>query len=219
MRRIIWLFIIFILISPWFWVFSKNYKLLSLRQERSVCIQDPIFIDRINALRGESQKAGLPFGGRPLVNKVTFCAKDIIERYLESFDAHFLFFVGDLDFKKSTRSSGPLYLSFLPLILFGLFYLLKDKNDLKRKIFVFLLITPLPSAFILSHYESLSKIPLFLVLTFLASFGFSKLFSQRRFLAILFIVTLLFETARFYHDFFLHYPRKLDLQIKQQVKK
>ncbi len=209
MRKTLLLFLIFTLISPWFWVFSRNYKLLSPPYEQLVCIEDPVFIEQINVLRGESNRAGLSFGGRLLVNKLTFCAKSAFDRYLESFDPHFLFFVGDLSLEKSTRSTGPLYLSFLPMIIFGFFCLLKNKGGFRKRVIIFLLLAPIPASIVLAHYESITRIPLFLLLTFLASFGFWEIFSRKRVIAILLIFLFIFETSRFFHDFYFHYPRKL----------
>ena len=120
---------------------------------------------------------------------------------MESFDASFLFFTGDLDPLKSTRDTGPLLLTLVPLIGLGVSTQIKLKSYLPL---VLLLASPLPAMFVFSHYESISRIFVFLALTYLAAIGLSWLLPKRNLLT-LWAIVFLFEFTRFLHIFVYHY--------------
>lgn len=206
-----WFLILFLLISPWFWIIVRNRNTIFPFSFKFLSIDNQLLIEETNNLRGELLNADVPGNlSKFVVNKFTTYTFELTRRYLETFDPQYLFFIGDLDLTKSTHSTGPLYLSFLPLIIVGLFDLIQKK---KRLLIFILLLTPVPASFIQNHYETLSRIPVFLLLTYVAVIGLVKLRKTRKILTLLLVVLLIFEFFRFSHDFVFHYPRRLANQV------
>ena len=204
MKKTFIVFCLLVIFSPWFSLITKNRSLLNSADERF--ISQRFLVDEINTLQGQSKKAGTRWG-KIIVNKFTIYTMEVVKRYLESFDPQFLFFEGDIDIRKSTRSVGALYLTFLPLIVTGILKMIQEKDNVKKRILsAILFIAPIPSSFIFSHYETISKIPLLLILTFFAAYGFTTILSKRKTLALVLVIFLMFEFARFLHDIKLHYP-------------
>ncbi|RJR25695.1 hypothetical protein C4578_01155 [Candidatus Microgenomates bacterium] len=204
-KKVTAIFLALVFISPWFWLFVRSPGALIPRKEDLYQRNTHEFISEVNSFQSESRKQNIGLWGKIIVNKATFLFKDAITRYSESFDFHFLFIEGDLDVKKTTRASGPLYLSFLPFIAYG-FALCFKKKDYWPIFFVF--ISPALAAFFNQHYETLSRIPFILSLTALAAMGinaFSKL-KGYFFLKSVFIFFLIFEFLRFVHYYFMHHP-------------
>lgn len=199
------------LISPWFWVLSRNHRTIKLEKSDFYQLQSPQFISQINTFQGEARQKGWGKWGKLTMNKATWLFRDALTQYLESFDFHYLFIEGDLDLKKSTRSTGPIYLSLLPFIVYG-FYL----NFKKNHYFVSLgiLASPVLGIFLEQHYETLSRLPFIIGLAFMAAVGIVSLSCKKgyRSLKVTFIAIFILEFLRFAHYYFLHYP--ILLQVK-----
>jgi len=207
------LFIFLLFSSPWFLILWQNHSLINLKNEKKLFFRNQTFVEEINTLRGEGKSAANPLLTRVLINKVTFWAGEAADRYLESFDPHYLFF-GGIDLKTGDTTTGQFHILFLPLIILGIYEILVSKNNRSRRyFFTALLITPLPSIFFLSHYEGASKIFLFLLLLISATYGALRLFRSSKILAVIISLLFLFETVRFYHNFKVHHPRKLIEQL------
>lgn len=203
------IFIFIILISPWFWVLVRNSSSSLYKSVKIINFKSEVSKDQINILRGEILKSRVPnVIGRLIVNKFSYYSMEVTKRYLETFDPQYLFFNGDLDITKSTRSNGAIYLSFLPLILVGIYLSIINKDKLK----LFLLfISPLLGSFMEPHYESISRIPVFIMLSYFSVVGFLYLYKKKKWLALLITFFIFFEFTRFIHDFFIHYPGRLNM--------
>lgn len=203
------IFIFFILISPWFLVLSKNSNTSLYKTVRIINFKNEVNKDQINILRGEMLKSKVPnIVGRIVINKFSFYFSEVSKRYLETFDPQYIFFNGDLNINKSTKSSGVLYLSFLPLILTGIYISLLNKD--KLKIFL-LMISPLLGSFVEPHYENISRIPVFLMLSYFSVIGLLYILKKKKWLAYLIVFLILFEFSRFIHDFLIHYPGRMNM--------
>lgn len=215
-------FFIFVVVSPWSAIFVSNFSFLFPPKEEILLPSDLNLVHQINTLRGEMNEAGIPpHLGRLIVNKFSFYAFQLTSRYLEAFDPQYLFFLGDISLLKSTKASGPIYLSFLPLFIMG--YLSYKKRKSLIIFSILFLLTPIPASFLKAHYETLYRIPFFILLTFLASKGFLEIFKKgkKKVFSYFLVFLLIFEVFRFYHDFFAHYPRRLSENtiIKEEAKK
>lgn len=205
--RLILLFILLILISPWFFLLARNYNILKTQQVRNLTISDKI--EEVNILQNQAREKNFGFLSRLVVNKYTFYFKDLVFKYLESFDADFLFFKGDLDLYKSTRNTGALHLSYLPIIVIGFLTLIKiRKNKLKDAVLALFFLTPLLAVLKAPHYETIYRIPFLVILTLIASIGFLEIIKYR-YLSVVYILFLIFELLRFINDFLYYYPEKL----------
>ena len=197
-------FVILIVLSPWFWVISKNYKELRNTKLELIDINSDRYLTQINFYQSEANKKGLGIIGKLLVNKITFRVKEYSVRFIESYDLNYLFLEGDLDYKKSTRSNGPLYFSLFPIIIFGFINLYKQKN----KLYLFIYFLPVISINFQQHFETLSRLPFIIGLTYIASVGTVKLYSLKKAKTVrtIYLFVLLFDILRFFHYFYFHYP-------------
>lgn len=197
-------FVILIVLSPWFWVIGKNHKELRNTKLELININSDRYLTQINFFQSEANKNGFGIVGKLLVNKITFSVKEYTVRFIESYDLNYLFLEGDYDYKKSTRSNGPLYFSLLPIIVFGLINLYKQKN----KLFLFILFLPVFSMIFQQHFETLSRLPFIAGLTYAATVGVLNLFSLKKVnvFKIIFLSVFLYDILRFIHFFYFHYP-------------
>lgn len=197
-------FLILIVVAPFTWVFIRNYLFLFTdgRVPRLFRPTGSTFITEVNTLQTRSRQSGLGAMGRLWVNKYSLYAKEVASRYLESFDLGFLFFTGDLNSYKSTHENGPLLISFVPLIIVGLIWCARNKY---YWILLLLGLTAIPGALVEQHYESTVRLPLLLVLIFLAAVGLSHLFRNKRKYGYGLSLLVLADFLRFWHFFVNHY--------------
>ena len=205
-KKIILVFIALIFTSPWFWIFQRNYKeILNFNKSDFYQISNPILISEINTFQGETRLAEMGFLGKLIINKYTWFFKDMLTQFLESYDFHYLFMEGDLNLLKSTRSSGPLFLSLFPFVCYGIYRIFRRK---KYPLLFLVLVSPIFGCLFRQHYETLSRLPFILSLTLMAAVGIVA-FSEKsgyKILKGLFLVFFSFEFLRFIHYYFLHYP-------------
>jgi len=199
------IFLLIIVTSPWLWILIRNASSDLFKSVKPISFNSEAIKDEMNTYRGKMVYGGIPnFASRVIVNKVSFYSLEIVTRYLETFDPQYLFFTGDISITKSTRTEGPLYLSLLPLIVVGIYTCLIKRD----KLILFLFLTsPIPASFVQMHYETLSRIPIFIMLSYFAAIGLIELFKRKKWLAVLIIFIFVFELSRFTHDFFIHYPQ------------
>lgn len=195
--------VIIFCLSPIFFSTVSNFNHLTHDEYKVVSIRDQIFIDEINQLRGEASEHLPPLAGRILINKYSFFAKELMQRYLETFDPVFLFFKGDIDIYRSTQSAGIFYISIIiPFLFFFKYY----KSSLP--IFA-IIISNIPASIFYMHYFSLSRMFFAIVVCSIAAIGSVKLFNINKKLFFTFIFLFTFEFLRFYHDLLVHYPSRL----------
>lgn len=205
-KKTLLIFIALLLASPWFWVFARNLpEIVSLDRDDFYQANSSALISEINTYQSQARAAGAGILGKLVVNKGTWFFKDMVTRFLESYDFHYLFMEGDLSLLKSTRSSGPIFLSLLPIIALGLCWLIKKRRLI---LMTLILLSPAIGGTFRQHYETLSRLPFIFGLTWLAALGITR-FSEARgykFLKTVFVILLIFEYFRFVHYYFLHYP-------------
>lgn len=205
LKKQLLVFLSLVCLSPWFWIYLFNFKTISTLKMKPLVVGNQVLVSEVNTLRGEAVKAGFGTVGRIVVNKITWPLKEMLGRYLESFDGHFLFVEGDLDKNKSTRTSGPIFLAVLPFAVYGFYlYYRNQQNSIPTLVLLF----PIIGTFFDQHYETTSRLLFILGLTWIATYGltsFSKM-KDRRLIKAFFLIFLIFEYLRFIHYFFLHYP-------------
>lgn len=212
MIKITIFFVILLVISPTFWILINNSKVIFNYKIKLINISDNI--DEVNTLQGMLNSSGYGAIGRIAINKYSLLFKNLTSRYLESFDADFLFFKGDLNLLRSTRSQGALYLIYLPLIIYGI-YNSKRKNIL----FISLIFSPIFTVMIFAHYDLVTRIPFLLVCIFIASLGLNSLMKNNNKVFIIVLFVLIFESTKFYEEFYYHYPRKVKQEIGVDITK
>lgn len=208
MRRLFLLIVLLLISSPWLITLLYNLAFIYPYKPKLLIPPPQEIVDEINTLRGESSGASSAIFSRLLINKFTILTKEFAVRYLESYDPEYLFFNAGVDVLTKPQGSGHLYLTFLPLSLYSLY-----KSKKNKSMFYLLALSPIPSIIIFTHFDTISKIPLFLSLTILASEGLTQLLKNKKAIALLLTLILIFETIRFFHNFTVHYPSTFAAQI------
>ncbi len=125
-------------------------------------------------------------------NKYVISTKKILFNYSNAFGTNFLFNEGDVTFRHSLHQVGNLFWVELPLILFGLVALLKNKKY--YWIIGFLLVAPVASSLTIDGYNHATRLFLLVFpLSFIVAYGFSSLNKFK----LVFVLVLLFEFCRF----------------------
>ena len=208
-KGILIFYLILITSSPFVWVSARNFSKLTPFKEKFITPNYYVFIDDVNTKRGEMIAAGIPtIIARVLVNKYTNYSYEVFVRYSNTFNPTYLFFSGDVSLLESTRSSGPIYLSFLIPLVFGIDFCLKKGKKLTLILFV---LSPITASFLVKDVETIYRIPFFLMFIYLATLGFFSMKELKKFKLLMTFLVLLyfFEVARFLHDFYFHYPFRL----------
>jgi len=190
------LFFGLIITSPWFITLSVNSQMINYTLPPRLIISNQHFVDNINTLRGELGPTNMI--SKLLVNKPVFFAKEVFQRYFESFDPSFLFFKGDPETTKSSHLAGAIYLSFLPFFLYGAY-----KN---KPLILLLIVLAVPAAFFAPHFETLTRIPFLIGLTYLTALGTQKAYEKDKRIFFILVAFLFFEILRFFHNYTVHYP-------------
>ncbi len=151
------------------------------------------------------------------------------ENYLQSFSLNFLFLHGDTNPRHNPATMGELYLIEFILIVSGLFFLFKTRNNYLRLIIFWLLIAPLPAAIISEPHalrDSLMLPPLLILssagLVFLWDlFKSKKLIWLNYLLLLLILVQFIIFVDRYFFiapsafSRFWSYPAKLAVETVQ----
>jgi len=162
-------------------------------------------------------------------NKYLAISSAFMNNYLTAFSPQFLFINGDPFFRHSISMVGELLIVTLPLLLAGLFYLLKNISQKENKLLLlWLLLAPIPSSLTTNGGTHATRLflmipPLILIsslggiyLLALLNFGLSKYPSLRGRLGdrgnpglitvvLAFFIFLAFSFSSYYHRYSAHY--------------
>lgn len=131
-----------------------------------------------------------------------------IENYLWHFSPRWLFLTGDSFNRHHAPDMGIVYLTLLPVILLGLFFLLKEKDNVKFFLFSWLLLAPLPAAISLPSPHTIRSYLLAPVLQIISALGilmvWKHFFKKRLGIILLSIICLLF-TANVFYYFYMYF--------------
>lgn len=200
-----WLFIpIFgiLLISIYYRFFSKNIKITSISLVVLLILFLPILSDiSKNGLRRWDQVSIFtnPPGNESILQHIT-------TNYVEHFSLSFLFTKGDIGMPgqpntyDSVRGMGELYLFQLPLLILGIYQLLKKKDKTSFLLLIWLLLYPLGSMFTtrpsplarrsiigVIPFQIISAVGLIYLVTMIAQF--------KKYFNLLYILTIVIITA------------------------
>lgn len=161
-----------------------------------VSILDSGSINQINELR-----AIYP---RFLVNKATFFTFNATKNYLSHFNPQFLFINGGSNYQFNIPNFYLISPLFLPFLILGLIYLLKDiKNDNSKLILFFFLVSPIPSAITRDAPHVLRSILFFPFSIIIIGLGF-QYFSKflKKTSLIILIIALFLSQITFWPKYF-----------------
>lgn len=145
-----------------------------------------------------------------IYNRRLFYARDYLIHYFDAFNPAFLFTKGDVNPRLSVQEVGELYLVDLPLILAGIYFLLKTKNKCRFLILGWLLVSPLGPATARETPHALRMIHILPTFQLLAAFGLYNLYKTIKYKKLLITLTFLLLTLNFFyylHMYYVHWPR------------
>lgn len=154
---------------------------------------------------------GLP---RVFSNKVVFIIKDFTENYLSYLSPSFWFTEGGREITYSVLPGiGLLHLFMLPLIVYGLYRLIKDKNPRLNLLLCWLFLAILPAALTKGGYRPNRVGALLVFWEIIAAFGLLKLgelfhLAKRRYLAPVLAMLSLAPVIFYFNTYFFEYPFK-----------
>jgi len=165
---------------------------------------------KASQLLAQDEQSGQLTVGRILHNRRFVYIPILIENYLSHLKPTYLFFTADMD-RHHAPQVGLLYLWDLPFILVGIYFLIKNRFDIKSKIIIFwwFLIAPIASAATWGVPHSLRSeiyLPTFQIF---AAVGIYYIFlvTKKNKLFISFAFLLLIINFLFYlHQYYVHMP-------------
>lgn len=213
-----YLFVLFLIAAPILW--SIYYGEARGRFSVISIFQESVLLDKINLARSGQEfltpegevkqtdpKLEFIFHNKPAIFGQVFTLN-----YLRAFSFDFLFAKGDPNFRHSIHEMGLLYLVELPLVLFGLWELIK--TTAKKTLYIiigWLLLAPIPAA--LTYDGGFHATRLFIMLpplVTLSALGLNRLLTLHKLyyrpLKIGVIVLAVVGVAFYLHRYFIHYP-------------
>jgi hypothetical protein len=119
----------------------------------------------------------------------------------------FLFTKGDPNLRHSPENWGMLYRSLLPILLIGIYFLIRFRHDRLLCLLLLLVAFSISTAAITREGSNHASRSFMMVLpcVLLAGIGLAYLFSIKKVFFSIFVVLLLAESVFFVHDYWFHY--------------
>jgi len=171
---------------------------------------------RINELRGQHPNLmGLPV--RFLHNRFLAYGIAFVENWLDHFHGEFLFLSGDVIERNRVPETGQMYLFDIPLVVLGIYFLLKNRPKNWSVIFLWLAVAPVAAAMTFQTPHALRALTMVIPLTIISAYGFyqflawakQKITNNVLLTTFYFLLVLIisWNTAYFLHQYYVHYPQ------------
>jgi hypothetical protein len=180
----------------------------------------PGFQTRSSELNIFSNTHGQPWGyvkstdiySNLLNNHWLLSVREFVSLYSSYFSPRYIFSLGDSGPRKPFPDLGTMMVWQLPLYLWGIYSLIKEKNAKNIKVFVFslLLLSPIPAAMTRDPYSTIRSLPMVIPLIVITAFGLIKILdiaprlSDFKKYLILFIV-ISYSSAQMFISIFYHH--------------
>lgn len=103
-------------------------------------------LDTIKKANAHISLTGNSWWASILYNRRVYFLRDFMSHYFDHFKGEFLFVKGDQNPRLSTQNAGELYLFELPLLIAGLYTVLKWRSKYTLLLFGWMLLAPIPAA-------------------------------------------------------------------------
>lgn len=147
--------------------------------------------------------------GNLIHNRRLVMAKRYLGNYLSHFDLNFLFAEGDNNFRHHIQDMGMLYLFELPLLLFGLYSLVKNNDKTSAFILSWLLIAPIAAAPVNPAPHANRSLPMVIALTLISAYSISQIlknkFQFKKQFSALIVLVIFVSFFVYLHNYFSHY--------------
>lgn len=141
-------------------------------------------------------------------NRRIFYAVEFAGHYLDHFKPDFLFAHGDINPRLSVRDFGEMYWFDLPLLIFGLIYLLRHKSQASVVLLVWLLVAPIPAAFAKQTPHALRILNILPVPQIISALGFIWIAGKWRWLKYLVCTVIVISFYLYLQSYYFEYPKK-----------
>jgi len=181
-----------------------------MRFEGTSTFADVSPLYKASQLIAQDEKSGQLAIGRILHNRRFVYIPILIDNYLSHLKPTFLLLTADMD-RHHAPMIGLLYLWDLPFILMGIYFLIKERFDIKAKIVVFwwFLTAPIASMVTWGGPHALRSeiyLPTYQIFIAIGLYYFYKIVKKNR-IIILTVVLVLFLNFLFYlHQYYVHMP-------------
>lgn len=174
---------------------------------------NPLVETKIDTLLA-SEGAGHIVQARIFHNKGILFLREFIVQYCKYFSPEYLFVNGGLPFRYSVQEQGLLPIISLPLIVAGMFGIVKREKKWLLLFIIGLLITaPIPAALTYEDTPNVHRsLIMILPLVLIAGYGIHTICSLyrntiiKKILASFVLSVIIAETAYFWHQYFVHSP-------------
>lgn len=143
-------------------------------------------------------------------NRRLIISQTLFDNYLSHFSFNFLFTQGDDNLRHHIGRMGMLYLFELPLILFGVFSLLKNKNQSTIFVLTWLLIAPIAATPATPNPHANRALPMIIPLIIISSYSLTKVLKARFYfkniLCYFYLFWIVWSFFSYIHNYFIHYP-------------
>jgi 4-amino-4-deoxy-L-arabinose transferase-like glycosyltransferase len=144
-------------------------------------------------------------------NKIIGYASEYIKNYISHFSYSFLFTDSGFPDRYRVINSGLLYFLDLPLILIGIYTLIKSKTKSAYIIFAWILISPLGSAYAFDDVPNLQRTLMMIpMLSILSAFGIltitNSLRKWKKLVYGILIILLGYSFSSYIHEYYVHMP-------------
>ncbi len=143
-------------------------------------------------------------------NRRLIVSQTLFANYLSHFDFNFLFTKGDDNFRHHIQGMGMFYLFELPLVIYGLFNLVRNRSETSYFILFWLLIAPIAATPAAPNPHGNRALPMVVPLILISSYSFVLIFNKKLFHKNIFIsafsLWIAISVLLYLHDYFVHYP-------------
>ncbi|MCM8787909.1 MAG: glycosyltransferase family 39 protein [Candidatus Omnitrophica bacterium] len=144
-----------------------------------------------------------------LHNKAVEYSLRFVSNYISHFDLTFLFFIGDEDKLFKTPFTGLFLLSFLPLLLVGLYKLSSQDYPNKKIVVSWLFLSPIASALTRLPASGNRAFIMIIPLTIIIGFGFITIYEylikhNKKFILVLGLIFFIFEYLLYLDSYYIH---------------
>jgi 4-amino-4-deoxy-L-arabinose transferase-like glycosyltransferase len=169
--------------------------------------------------------------GRVFDNRRVLYGLSFMKHYFDFFNPTYLFFKGDGNPRFSTQDNGELYLYMLPLIISGIYFVIKQEKNNRLFLLGWFLLAPVAAATARETPHALRSETFIPIYEIFAAYGFVKIIGwvtkfgkkiKYVFLILSFVVGL-YYLIDFLHTYYIHFPIKYSAEwqygYKQAVEK
>ena len=157
----------------------------------------------------QDRQMGLDFGN-VIHNRRFLIGQTYVNNYLSHFDFNFLFTKGDDNFRHHIQDMGMLYLFEFPLIVFGIYHLIKNHDKKSTFIILWLIIAPIAASPATPNPHGNRSLPMIIALELISAYSLVTLYSQKflfkKALLAIFTIWIVSSFLVYLHNYYVHYP-------------